>query len=320
MSDRAQAALPPRAATPVFVGGTGRSGTHAMARMLGQHSAYHYFSREMRFHTDRGGFPDLLSGELGPEEFVANMRGRFWRRTGADGEPRGLYAKLDRQAYDGALERFLRDYEEDVRRACERLMHALVDPVARKAGKPTWIEQTPPTVAAAETLHAIFPQMKIIHMVRDGRDVACSVIRKPWGPASVTGAIDWWDERMRECHAATSRIPAESYYIVHLEDLAERKRPRTYKRVLRFLGIEDETRIRRYFRREISAEAANVGRWKTELSESEQRKVNRLYRRTIEQLKADGITGAPGLGRAGFSQEPEPEDDSWLRRARPSRR
>jgi len=312
------APLPPGAATPVFVGGTGRSGTHAMARMLGQHSAYHYFSREMRFHTDRGGYPDLLSGELGPEEFVANMRGRFWRRTGADDEPRGLYAKLDRQVYDAALEQFLRDYEDDVRRACERLMHALVDPVAHRAGKPAWIEQTPPTVAAAETLHAIFPRMKIIHMVRDGRDVACSVVRKPWGPSSVASAIGWWDERIRECHAATSRIPEESYCVIHLEDLADRKRPRTYKRVLSFLGIEDERRIRRYFRREINNQAANVGRWRTELSESEQRRVNRLYWRSIEKLKEDGITTAPGPRR--YSDEPEPEDDSWLRRARPSRR
>lgn len=318
MSDGAPAGLPPGAATPVFVGGTGRSGTHAMARMLGRHSAYHYFSREMRFHTDRGGFPDLLRGEIDAEEFVANMRGRFWRRTGADGEPRGLYAKFDRRTYDEALDRFLIECEQDVRRACERLMHALVDPVAQEAGKPAWIEQTPPNVVAAETLHAIFPRMKLIHMIRDGRDVACSVVRKPWGPSSVTSAIGWWEERIRACHAATSRIPRESYLVIHLEDLAERKRPRTYKRVLGFLGIEDERSMRRYFRRAITADAANVGRWRRELSESDQRKVDRLYRRSIERLKEDGIGTAPGPRR--YADEPEPEQDSWLRRAMPTRR
>ena len=76
--------------------------------------------------------------------------------------------------------------------------------------------------------------------------------------------------------------------------------------------------MRRYFRREITGEAANVGRWRRELSDAEQRKVNRLYRRSIDRLKADGITTAPGPRR--YADEPEPDEQSWLRRALPTRR
>lgn len=305
----------PELPAPIFVGGTGRSGTHAMSRLLGRHSTIFYFSREMRFHTDSGGFPDLLSGRITVDQFVQAMRGRFWRRTGNDGKPRGLWDKLSWASYEAALEAFRARAEDDLPGACRLLMHALLDPLAREAGKRTWLEQTPPTVAAAETLYSIFPTMRMIHMVRDGRDVACSVVRKEWGPSSVTRAIPWWEERLRACHAATAAIPRDRFIIVHLEDLVEGKRARTYKRVLRFLGIEDEPAMRRYFKRQMTAEAANVGRWRSELPEPMQRKLNRLYRESLERMARDGIRGPRTLERAGLADAPAGRERSWFGRA-----
>lgn len=303
-------------ADPVFVGGTGRSGTHAMARLLGKHPAFYYFRREMRFHTDRGGFPDLLAGRTTPDQFVEAMRGRFWRRAGADGDPRGLSDKFSQDHYDAALERFRRDAEADLRGACAGLMRALLDPLAREAGKAVWIEQTPPTIAAAPTLHAVFPTMKMIHMVRDGRDVACSVVRKAWGPSSVTAAISWWEERLRACDAATRQIPEDRYQIVHLEELVAGDRRRMYRRLLRFLGVERERFTRQHFDQKMTPEAARIGRWRSDLSESEQVKVSRLYRRSLERMERDGITSAPSLESADMPAGLE--DDSWLDRARAS--
>lgn len=316
--ERDTSGLPPGAADPVFVGGTGRSGTHVMARLLGKHSAYYYFRREMRFHTDRGGYPDLLAGRISADQFVDNMRGRFWRRTGADGLPRGLHDRFPHDVYDAALERFRADYDADARAACRGLMNDLLDPLAREAGKASWIEQTPPTVAAAGTLHEVFPGMKLIHMVRDGRDVACSVIRKEWGPSSVMSGIPWWEERIRVAHAATSRIPDDRFLVVYLEHLVgEERGPRIYRKLLRFLGIEDEPEMRRFFRRRMTPEAASVGRWRRDLSEGDQRRIVRAYWKSVKRLKADGIITAPGFRHAGLDEEVEPE--SWLGRALPGR-
>jgi hypothetical protein len=302
-------------AGPVFIGGTGRSGTHAMSRLLGKHSAYYYFRREMRFHTDRGGFPDLLSGAITADGFLANMRGKFWRRTGADGKPRGLSDKFTEDAYERALEAFRSEYDRDPHAACRALMHSLLDPLTWEAGRRVWIEQTPPTVAAARTLHAIFPGMKMIHMVRDGRDVACSVIRKDWGPSSVGSAIPWWEDRIRACHAATSGLPQERVLVMHLEDLVDLRRPRMYQRTLNFLGVEDEKPMRRFFRGRMPPEAANLGRWRSELSEPEQEKISRQYRESLERMAKDGVSTAPSLARAGFD-DPRPSGArAWLGRA-----
>jgi hypothetical protein len=303
---------------PLFVGGTGRSGTHAMARLLGRHSAYYYFSREMRFHTDRGGFPDLLAGRTSPESFLEAMRGPFWHRIGADGQPRGLYAKFSQEAYEAALEEFGRRATADPRDACRALMHSLLDPLAADAGKETWIEQTPPTVMVADTLYEVFPRMKMIHMVRDGRDVACSVLRKAWGPDSLTGAISWWEDRLRRCHEATRDLPGERVLHIHLEDLVENARQDTYERVLDFLGVEDEPPTRRFFKRRMTPEAASIGRWRTDVAPSDMDKLNRAYRRSLERMERDGIPLAPTLERADLP--PEEGERSLLSRIYAGRR
>jgi omega-hydroxy-beta-dihydromenaquinone-9 sulfotransferase len=44
---------------PLFIGGTGRSGTTQLARVLGQHPAIHAFPDETRFIVDPGGLEDL---------------------------------------------------------------------------------------------------------------------------------------------------------------------------------------------------------------------------------------------------------------------
>jgi hypothetical protein len=64
----------------VFVGGTGRSGTHVIAELLDRHPRYASVPIEARFHAKPRGFPDLLAGAVGPEEFLRKLR-RFWWRS-----------------------------------------------------------------------------------------------------------------------------------------------------------------------------------------------------------------------------------------------
>ena len=47
--------------TLLFIGGTGRSGTHALAQLLGRHSRFADVPIEARFHCNKRGMPDLLA-------------------------------------------------------------------------------------------------------------------------------------------------------------------------------------------------------------------------------------------------------------------
>ena len=75
----------------VFVGGTGRSGTHAIAQLLGRHSRLADVPIEARFHCNKRGMPDLLEGRITLQGYIAKLRGFWWHRVRVDGQPRGIY-------------------------------------------------------------------------------------------------------------------------------------------------------------------------------------------------------------------------------------
>ncbi|HUG65775.1 MAG TPA: sulfotransferase [Gaiellaceae bacterium] len=67
------------------------------------------------------------------------------------------------------------------RDAARRLRRALA--VARRAGlvgavRP--VEQTPEMAHLVAAIPLAFPESRVVHIVRDGRDVACSLLEKPW--------------------------------------------------------------------------------------------------------------------------------------------
>ena len=61
----------------VFIGGTGRSGTHVLGRLLGSHARWADVPIEARFHCNTRGMPDLLEGRVSLGGFLEKLSG-FW--------------------------------------------------------------------------------------------------------------------------------------------------------------------------------------------------------------------------------------------------
>ena len=83
-------------ASLVFVGGTGRSGTHIVGRLLGEHAAFADVPIEARFHCNKRGLPDLLEGRVSLGGFMEKLRDFWWHRIRVDDQPRGLYSLMYR--------------------------------------------------------------------------------------------------------------------------------------------------------------------------------------------------------------------------------
>jgi Sulfotransferase family len=298
---------------PVFVGGTGRSGTHVLARLLGHHSRYRDVEIEVRFHVNPRGYPDLLAGRVTLDEFLAKLRKFWWHRIKA-GEPfpavlpslplgreqRGLYKLVPRDRFDAEVARFEAAYESDPVAACRELFMGLLGPLAEQAGKPGLVEMSSDNVAQGPTLVRIFDDAKLIHTVRDGRDAGASKVdkrQKRHHPRDGVQGIDWWAERLSRIDRAAQEIPSDRLLVISLDELAYEDRETQYRRLLEFLALEDEPPMRAYFEREVTAENAHRDRWRDGLEPAAQDELRRHYERTLDRLAAEGVHCAPELRR-----------------------
>lgn len=278
---------------PVFVGGMARSGTHAMGRLLASHSNYELIPVEVRFQCDRGALPDLLAGRVSVDEFLAQLRGHWFRRGSR--LHRGVQVIASEETLEAAIDDFERSFDRDPAGASGRLVRALLDPVARQAEKPSWVEVSGKNIMGADALLRMLPRARFIHMVRDGRDAAASVRNKSWGRDDMIRSLDLWQRRLRIGDAVTRAMPPGTVLIMRLEDLVVREREASFRRLIEFLGAEDATPLRDHFDAEIRAEQAHLGRWRTDLSEPDRTQLARHYERLVGELARDGVACAPRL-------------------------
>jgi hypothetical protein len=64
-------------------------------------------------------------------------------------------------------------------------------------------------------------------------------------------------------------VKPEKKITIALEDLAIKKREATYKKLLDFLKVADETAMQDFFTQSMTPDAATSGRWKDEIDSAE---------------------------------------------------
>lgn len=139
----------------LFILGVPRSGTTLLRVMLDSH-------------------PNLA---VGPEcPWIAGSYGKLTSF-------RDLYESL-RDDPRGPVKNFEGVTEDHAARALGAAIDQLLFSFAKSRGKTRWVEKTPNHLADLPFLLKLFPDAKFVHIVRDGRDVACSSYkeRKTWGP------------------------------------------------------------------------------------------------------------------------------------------
>jgi hypothetical protein len=284
-----------RAREVVFIGGTGRSGTHVLGRLLGRHPRLAAVPIECRFHCNKRGMPDLLGGRVTLAGFVEKLRDFWWHRVRIDGEPRGLYNLMTRRRFDAALERFRAAYHDDPLAACQRLFDDLLWPWAEEEGKPALVEMSSHNVREAQTLRRIFPEARFVHTVRDGRDAASSVTTKTWGPDGILAGIDWWADRLRAIDAGVRgeedgshySLPPDRFCVVVLDDLVGGDREAAYARLVGFVGADDDSAMRDFFDRRMRPADAHLARWRAGLGRLGRLRVQRKYERALAALERE---------------------------------
>ncbi|MPZ53403.1 MAG: hypothetical protein GEU79_11845 [Acidimicrobiia bacterium] len=277
-----------RTRPPIFVGGTGRSGTTILAKAVSAHPSVSLVPIETRFLVDGNGLLDVVAD---PDRFPAfreRITTTWWKRTSAYGDSRGLHLIID----EGLLENALRALEvaigeERILDGARQFADEILD--TQLSGADTWVEMTPTTVARSADLARLYPDMKLIHIHRDGRDVACSVAKMKWGPSDPFEGLEWWADSLRRAGQGSTGLDRSSLMHVDLEDLVGPARDLVRERILEFLGLEPDCAMVEFWEAEMTGTHAHVDQWLKDIPPEQTEDFRELHRQLVDQLGRDGV-------------------------------
>ena len=80
-------------------------------------------------------------------------------------------------------------------------------------------DKTPPFVLHVDLLAELFPEACFVHLIRDGRDVARSLVQTSFGPSDLARAADVWVRRVTRGRVSGARLGPGRYLEVRYESL-----------------------------------------------------------------------------------------------------
>jgi hypothetical protein len=117
---------------------------------------------------------------------------------------------------------------------------------AMSRGKSRWADKSPRYALHLPFILRVFPDAQIVHLIRDGRDVAVSH-RKRFGYWSSVKSSVKWPRYIKAARAGAAGVPATQYYEVRYEALVGDSET-TLRDLLAFLGEEWEPAVMQFDR------------------------------------------------------------------------
>ncbi|MEW6570348.1 MAG: sulfotransferase [Nitrospirota bacterium] len=209
---------------PVFIAGCGRSGTTLLGAMLGAHTECLCIP-ELPFKVDI--FSYLQRTEKIKATDIMNKIRRNWRFQiwGLDitSPPLASGEVTSLEILEWIIKRY-----------------------GQKVGKPNpsiWVDHTNNNIKYFSLLYEYFPNARMIHLVRDGRAVAASIIPLDWGPNTIDRAACFWMKRELRALAMETLWKTRAIRI-RFEDLLHEPEA-TLRGLCSFLGIDFQSRMLR---------------------------------------------------------------------------
>lgn len=146
----------------------------------------------------------------------------------------------------------------------------------------SWGDKTPNYILDLDAIYSLFPQAKYIYIVRDGRDVALSLLERNWGPNNVFECAHYW----RNCNNANPIIEQlnkdKQLYFLKYEELLEKPEGKIPE-IFEFLG---DSFPQEYIDQLIaSIRRNNTMKWRTKMSEFQIRIFENIAADVLNQYK-----------------------------------
>ena len=197
-----------------FVVGMNRSGTTLLRMMLDAHP-------DLTIPPETHFVPDLIKAaresDATPESALEAMKSaREWGDFGfSDEEMLGRLRALPEIKPGPAVRTFYAAYTEE-------------------QGKPRWGEKTPTYVQKMKLIQRAIPEARFVHVIRDGRDVALSVLDRTVRELTAGDVARRWQKKITKAREDSPNL--DHYIEIRYEDLILDTEP-TLRRVCEFIEL-----------------------------------------------------------------------------------
>ncbi|WP_372972228.1 sulfotransferase family protein [Marinobacter sp.] len=137
----------------------------------------------------------------------------------------------------------------------------------KKDGNPySWGDKTPHYIGDLEILLALFPHARYIYIVRDGRDVALSLLEKSWGPSNVYECARYWAKLNNKTDLINKLMDNGQLYSLTYESLLDETKSHI-RSIYDFLG--EQVSEQEVDDLSSSVKNKNYGKWKTKMKKGD---------------------------------------------------
>lgn len=270
----------------LFLGGCPKSGTTLLQALLDNHPQLMVFPRETHYMDERDKYKALgdFQSKLCHLITRSSLRSveQAWRETSKEAvsqQPQFIYERFVQIAQSFVAQPWMNDsflLSETIRAYAVTLGHNWQECMR-------WVEKTPSNVPYAEELFRLFPDAKLIHLLRDPRAVFASrrrlLLDRYGAYTKAHRLVREWNHSARQIERL--RNYRDNCLVIRYEDLVRDSRG-VMERICRFAGIDflpglleptwagsDWHGNSAYFNALNGIDKQPLDRWKKELSASE---------------------------------------------------
>lgn len=272
---------------PIFVGGSGRSGTSLLFSLIERcDDCYAFRFRETKFIIGNDGLIDLYYslGENFSEARAKSAIKRFdilmnrLKTGGIFYKEHGLESFLvDEKLYDKIVSDFIKRLTTTSgipicrsKNELLMLMHNFLSELCLNINganpKKHFVEKTPHNFLHLKFLNQLFPDLKFIHITRDPRGVAHSLTQQDWAPGDFEQACIWllqiYEAFINQKEFINYTKP-NNFLQIRLEDLANQNYESASDEISSFLQLKN------FKITEESADINKIKYWEDVLSEQQ---------------------------------------------------
>lgn len=160
----------------------------------------------------------------------------------------------------------------------QKFVNSVVSEILLAERKQVLIDDNPYNILLAKELLELVPTCKILHVLRDPRDVVASYSVQAWAPTDKIQAAYVYRSLLHQWFEVKKSLPNNSFLEYRLEDLVQAPEL-TIRTICSFIGCEYKPQML-----EIDLGHSHSDRWKREFSNHERQKIQEILGDIIVEL------------------------------------